>query len=54
MEEGKEVLLDVAGYSVVVSLEDRGEDCIVCGLDVIDLLNVSGSEVGEAELCEDC
>lgn len=50
MEEGEQVFLDVSGYGVVVSLEDGGEDRASSGLDVIDLLDIGGFEVGETEL----
>jgi hypothetical protein len=52
VEEREQVFFDVSGHSVVVSLEDGGEDRSGGGLDIVNLLNVGGFEVGEAELVE--
>lgn len=50
MEEGEEVAFDVAGNGAIIALEYRREDRVCLGLNVIDLLDSRGSEVGEAEL----
>lgn len=50
MEEREKVFFDVSRYSIVIALEDGGEDGACGGLNIVDLLNVFGSEVGEAEL----
>jgi hypothetical protein len=42
----------VSGHSVIVALKDCGEDGFIGQLYVINFLDVSGFEVGEAELNE--
>src|SRR5450432_2686342 len=53
VEEREEVFFNVSGHSIVVSLEDGREHRASGGLDVVDLLHVGGSEIGEAELLRD-
>jgi hypothetical protein len=50
VEEREEVGFDMAGDGVVVSLEDGRKDTAVFGLDIVDLLDCRGFEVGEPEL----
>ena len=49
-EEGEKVFFDLPGDGVIVALEDGGEDGPSSGLDIVDLLDVRGFEVGETEL----
>ena len=50
VEEGKEVFFDVSGDGVVISLENGWENGSCSRLNVVDVLNVGRSEIGEAEL----
>jgi len=51
-EEGKEVAFNVSSYSAVVALENGREDRFGSGLNVVDLLYIGWSKVGESEPLE--
>ena len=46
----EQVGFDMSGDGIIVSLENGGEDGVRGGLDVVDFLDGSWFEVGEAEL----